>query len=424
MRTNLVYLLILMMSIGACRDLKYPAGPANPSGGNGGGGNTGTNPVTESGRKKLQKRWNEAHQNLQDVFTAIVVVTEDETSIVSEVNYEKLKDSPKLSAQLDDYFSFVREELDVSNVLGPAATKAEGDFKMAFWINMYNACTIRLVRDHYTDDLASIKDIRVVAADGKTYSGGGGLFSVGIWDAPICEYGKNSDQVLNLNQIEHGILRNGETRGIKSTYWMPGGLVSGGQRDQDFVVGVKLFDNRLHYLVNCASESCPRLPVQVVNSNNLQEILEKQKIEFWTNGAQAVSGNPQFYKSGSRWYVNSIFINKYWYKVDFPNLTDYIVEVRKQANQLNGSNHSLNIGRLREFDYQWSLNYSLEEADNETVVYEEEFPENLFKVEEGEDPKDPDDDEEDEDEVEKPKKRRSFWQWLWGIYPDDDDEEE
>ena len=88
------------------------------------------------------------------------------------------------------------------------------DAQMAYWLNLYNAVTVKLILDHYP--VESIRDIKL----------GGGLFGGGPWDASLVEV---EGQPLTLNEIEHRILR---------PIWQ---------------------DPRIHYGVNCASIGCPNL---------------------------------------------------------------------------------------------------------------------------------------------------------------------
>ena len=86
--------------------------------------------------------------------------------------------------------------------------------QLPYWVNLYNALTVRLVVEHYPLD--SIQDIDISP----------GLFSSGPWDAELVTV---EGRALSLNDIEHRILR---------PIWD---------------------DARLHYALNCASVGCPNL---------------------------------------------------------------------------------------------------------------------------------------------------------------------
>gem|GEM_PF-2693155 len=136
--------------------------------------------------------------------------------------------------------------------------------KMAYWINLYNAATLKLVLDNYP--LGKITDLD----NGKT------------WDVKrINVNGKK----MSLNQIEHDILR------------------------------PQYNDARIHFAVNCAAKSCPPLANRAYTANNLESLLESRAKSFINN-----SKYNQLNK-------NSITVSKIfeWYREDFtPDLLSYI----------------------------------------------------------------------------------------------------
>src|SRR5262249_41077384 len=86
--------------------------------------------------------------------------------------------------------------------------------QLAYWINLYNALTVRLVLDHYP--VHSIRDIDISP----------GFLASGPWDKDLIAV---EGERLSLNDIEHRILR---------PIWN---------------------DARLHYVLNCAALGCPNL---------------------------------------------------------------------------------------------------------------------------------------------------------------------
>ena len=88
--------------------------------------------------------------------------------------------------------------------------------KLAYWINAYNAFTIKLIIDNYP--INSIKDIK------------------NPWDQKFIPI--NGD-MLSLNHIEHEILR-------------------------------KMDEPRIHFAIVCASESCPKLQNKAFIAENLE----------------------------------------------------------------------------------------------------------------------------------------------------------
>jgi hypothetical protein len=132
----------------------------------------------------------------------------------------------------------------------------------AFWINLYNAATTRIVLEHYP--VNSIRDISL----------GPGLFDFGPWDAKVATV---EGERLSLNDIEHGILR---------PIWR---------------------DPRLHYALNCAAISCPSLPTVAFTAANSERLLDQ--------GARAYVNDPRGVRiAHGTLTVSSIYL---WYRADF-----------------------------------------------------------------------------------------------------------
>jgi hypothetical protein len=118
-----------------------------------------------------------------------------------------------------DYDGFIKDSLDLRSYLNllsenhPDPGTWTNEERMAYWINAYNAFTVDLILRHYP--LESIKDIRP-----------GIPFVNTVWDIKFINI---QGQTYDLNNIEHGILR------------------------------PKFDEPRIHFAVNCASVSCPKL---------------------------------------------------------------------------------------------------------------------------------------------------------------------
>ena len=139
------------------------------------------------------------------------------------------------------------------------------DEAMAFWINAYNAYTLKLIVDNYP--VASIKDLK-----------GGNP-----WDVKWINIGGKS---LSLNNIEHDILR------------------------KDF------FDPRIHAVVNCAAASCPPLWNRAFTAGNLDKGLQT-RTTAWIN-------NPAYNKvSESSLQLSKLFD---WYGQDFGDKVEFVNE--------------------------------------------------------------------------------------------------
>ncbi len=134
--------------------------------------------------------------------------------------------------------------------------------QMAYWINLYNALTVRVILDHYPT--ASIRDIDISP----------GLFSDGPWGKKLLTI---EGEKVALDDIEHQILR---------PIWK---------------------DPRIHYAVNCASIGCPNLQPVPFEPDMLDRQLDEAAIEF-VNHQRAVD------IVGNNVIVSSIYS---WFRDDF-----------------------------------------------------------------------------------------------------------
>lgn len=110
--------------------------------------------------------------------------------------------------------------------------------KLAFWINAYNAYTVKLIVDNYPKK--SIKDIN------KTWYGKGKP-----WDLQFIElFGKK----YSLDDIEHKTIRKNFS-----------------------------YEPRVHFAVNCASMGCPSLRNEAFIADKLNEQLADSALKFIQN---------------------------------------------------------------------------------------------------------------------------------------------
>jgi hypothetical protein len=171
----------------------------------------------------------------------------------------------------------------------------------AYWINLYNALTVRLVARHYP--VASIRDIDISP----------GLFADGPWDKALAA----ADGVdLTLNDIEHRILR---------PIWR---------------------DPRIHYALNCASIGCPNLQDMAYTGTNLDGLFDKAARDY-VNSPRAI----RFANGGLS--VSSIYV---WFQEDFGGTDAAIIEhLRRYAGQALAE-RLMATTIISDHHYDWSLN--------------------------------------------------------------------
>ena len=191
-----------------------------------------------------------------------------------------------------DYKGFLteREKLqDYLDLLGETVPNADWSRKetLAYYINLYNAATVALVLDHYP--IQSIKEIP------------------NRWKRKWIALG---DKTTSLNDIEHKILR-------------------------------KMDEPRIHFAINCASYSCPKLLNQAFTSDNLERLLDKTAVDF-------INDPKRNRFEGERAELSQIFK---WYKSDFTENGS----LRSYVNQFV-ENPLGKAAKISFMDYDWSLN--------------------------------------------------------------------
>lgn len=196
-----------------------------------------------------------------------------------------------------DYKSFQKNEKQLDSFLNYlAATNPieswSNNKTKAFWINAYNAYTIKLILQNYP--LKSIMNIKEKGKD--------------AWNIPFAKVGQKT---YTLNHIEHEILR----------------------KDFD--------DPRIHVGVNCASGSCPKLANFAFTETNIESELEKLMGTF-------INDNSRNNITEKKVTISKIFE---WFQGDFTkkaSLIDYLnsysdIKIRKNA-------------KIRFLAYDWNLN--------------------------------------------------------------------
>jgi len=173
--------------------------------------------------------------------------------------------------------------------------------QLAYWINLYNALTVRIVLDRYP--VKSIRDIRISP----------GLFSIGPWGKALVRV---KGEVLSLDDIEHRILRPG---------WR---------------------DNRVHYAVNCAALGCPNLVREAYSAAAVERLL--------TDGARAYVNHPRGARVvDGRLSVSSIYV---WFKEDFGGDDAGVIAHLKEYADPALAARLAAVSRIADDAYDWALN--------------------------------------------------------------------
>ncbi len=207
-------------------------------------------------------------------------------SPAGNVNYKGFKADV---VRLNEYLAVLSKQQPGKNW-----TKNE---ELAFWINAYNAFTVKLIVDNYP--VKSIKDLN---------PGVSVIFVNTVWDKGFFSIGGNK---MSLNDIEHIKLR-------------------------------KMNEPRIHFTIVCASKSCPKLLNTAYEAATLENQLTKAAKDFLADPSKnkVSNTNPKLSKIFD-WFAGDFKVNGKS-KIDFINQFT-TVKIDKNAN----------IGYL---EYDWKLN--------------------------------------------------------------------
>ena len=202
------------------------------------------------------------------------------------VDYQGIKNE---EAVLEEYLKI----LENTNVKALSA-----DEQFAFYVNSYNAWTIKLILGAYPE-IKSIKEL-------------GNIFKT-PWQKKIVRI---NGEVITLDDVEHKILRK------------------------------KFKDPRVHFAVNCASRSCPPLISEPYRGSNLNQQLDQSTRAF-------INDPESNYLKGNKLYVSKIFK---WFPEDFDDdiLGFFLLYAEGDfKKELEARKDKIKIEYLH---YDWSLN--------------------------------------------------------------------
>ena len=231
-----------------------------------------------------------------------------------------------------NYGGFIDSRAEFETFLRALGSVDENDFeswtekeRLAFWINAYNAFTIKAIIDHYP-----IK--RSFSLVGIFYAPSNSILQIkGVWTK--LQF-RAVGRMVTLDEIEHQILRK------------------------------EFNEPRIHMAINCASISCPDLSDEAYVPKRLEEQLAEASSNFVNNPDKGVyvdeqSGKVKFSKI-FKWFGDD-FINNYGSKKLFNSYslkqnavlnftTDYLESQQTKEYLMN---NRLKIGYL---GYDWHLN--------------------------------------------------------------------
>lgn len=197
------------------------------------------------------------------------------------VDYQSLK---KNEGKLDAYLSYLEKT-------SPEKSWS-ADKEKAFWINVYNAYTLKIILDNYP-----LNSITKIDNGGKT-----------AWKTSFVKVG---GKTYTLDHVEHEILRK------------------------------KFKDPRIHVGVNCASGSCPKLGNMAFTEDNIELELERLMKEF--------INDPTRNKLTKKKVEISEIFN--WFQGDFTANGTVIDYINRYADEPVNKK-----AKIKYLTYDWSLN--------------------------------------------------------------------
>ncbi len=217
-----------------------------------------------------------------------------------EVNYKGWKASQADSDALDTYLN----HLSTASRTQEAAAQSQ----LAFWINSYNAVTVKGILREYPTTSIRNHTAKVVGYN--------------IWKDLLLIVG---DSKISLDSMEHKVLR-------------------------------KMGEPRIHFAIVCASFSCPRLLNRAYTAESLDEQLTHNTQNFFANPE-----NFQYDAQRQTFRMSSILS---WFAQDFGN--DRAAQLGTIAPYLPSReaydaaiNNQVSVSYL---EYDWSLNEPKEQA--------------------------------------------------------------
>jgi len=209
---------------------------------------------------------------------------------INRVSYTKLSTQSK--QKLNQY---------IGSLTKVKVRKLSKQEQLAYWINLYNALTIKVVIDHYP--VQTIRDISISP----------NWFSVGPWGKKLVQI---EGQEMSLDDIEHCVLR---------PIWS---------------------DPRIHYAINCAAVGCPALATEAFVADNLERLLNQGAFEYINHPrGVTVSTNGLLVSSLYEWFIDDFGGSE---EAVLEHLSTYAKPWLKQQIE--------SISKIDRYRYDWALN--------------------------------------------------------------------
>lgn len=235
------------------------------------------------------------------------------TGVLQQHLHGSLVDYAALKANPTALETYLRELEATPPAVVETASRSE---QLAFWINAYNACAIKLVLDHYPIRKAGFPASLVKSLQGLPANSIRQIPDT--WKRKFCNV---AGGLRALDEIEHEIIR-------------------------------PMGEPRIHFAVNCAARSCPALASEAYTGVALDEQLEA--------AVRRLIGNPEHYRL-ERGSQPALHVNKVldWYKDDFggtQGVVDFLLSYMPPEDaEYIRANRPISVHYVH---YDWTLNDS------------------------------------------------------------------
>lgn len=241
------------------------------------------------------------------LFSCCHSFKETGTKPPSHESWDKLLKKYVTEQGLVDYKNFVNDTAELNNYLAllennpPDENTWAKEDQIAYWINAYNASTVKLILMHYP--VESINDI-------------GPKVQIPLVNSPFdIKFIQIGKEKMDLNNIEHGQLRK------------------------------KFNEPRIHFALNCASMSCPVLRREAYNADKLNEQLHDQAKTF-------INDTTRNKITADHVRISKVFS---WFEGDFTKDSSLVDFLNRYSNVTIDQNAKIDY-----LDYDWSLNDAAE----------------------------------------------------------------
>ncbi len=223
-----------------------------------------------------------SHDRLAEVNAGVQRVYDAIIMADGTVDYATLNREPSLQKDLEAYVAFMAE-------ISPDEIASETN-RIAILANAYNVFTLVGVNRHWPT--RSVRDIRPFF----------GFFTKDEWVV--------GGKKISLNDLENKHLRP--------------------------------LDTRVHFIINCASASCPKIPATVLTRDNLEAIMERSTRDFLLDESRN-----RFDRASGVWHLSKIFD---WFQKDWGKKEDVVAFIRGYRKDLEAPK------KVKYLDYDWALN--------------------------------------------------------------------